>query len=145
MIYGSIHGEVDTELIMEICWRLEKDVIFPRICWDTKKLIPVRIDGPDQLRKGRWGLLEPCSLEPYPIENIDIILTPGLAFDLSGNRLGRGGGYYDRFLAQKHNASIIALAFSCQMQQHVPININDKMVDILITENMTVHSDRLIH
>ncbi|WP_146684518.1 5-formyltetrahydrofolate cyclo-ligase [Limihaloglobus sulfuriphilus] len=143
MIYSSIHGEVDTELIMDMSWRLNKNIIYPAICWERRELVPVKIDSAKELRPGRWGLLEPVNMEPYPLEEIDVVVAPGLAFDLCGNRLGRGGGYYDRFLSRKHDADVVALAFSCQLQRYVPTDENDKMVDILITENMTAHCAKL--
>jgi 5-formyltetrahydrofolate cyclo-ligase len=143
MIYSSIHGEVDTELIMELSWRLNKHIIYPAICWQRRELVPVKIDSTKQLRPGRWGLLEPVEMKAYPLEEIDIVVAPGLAFDLCGNRLGRGGGYYDRFLSQKHHADVVALAFSCQLEKHIPTDEHDMMVDIIITENMTAHCAKL--
>ncbi len=73
--------------------------------------------------------------KPMPLEDIEVVVTPGLAFDRKGNRLGRGGAYYDRFLASPGlNATICSLAFAEQMVDEVPVDAHDRAVDFLVTD-----------
>ena len=66
-------------------------------------------------------------------EKIDCVITPGLAFDAKCNRLGKGGGYYDKFLSRAVNAKKIALAYDCQLVEKVPVAPHDLKVDAVIT------------
>ena len=66
-------------------------------------------------------------------EKIDCVITPGLAFDTYGRRLGRGGGFYDKFLRRAVNAKKIALAYDCQIVDNVPAEVHDVAVDAVIT------------
>jgi len=67
---------------------------------------------------------------------IDFVVVPGLAFDLKGNRLGRGKGYYDRFLKRLRNdASTCGVAFDCQLLDEVPHGPSDFRLDALVTES----------
>ncbi|GAH31629.1 unnamed protein product, partial [marine sediment metagenome] len=74
-------------------------------------------------------------------EDIDLIIIPGVAFDLSGNRIGRGFGYYDNFLRKIHNSTkIIALAFEMQIVKKIPNDKNDIPVNKIITEKKVINS-----
>ena len=81
------------------------------------------------------GIREPAGGEAWPIEQIDLVVVPALAYDRSGNRLGRGGGFYDRFLAQPALRAVrCGLAFSKQVVQELPVGPNDHPVDLLVTD-----------
>ena len=89
------------------------------------------------LTQGVFGILEPDPAKTRLIEpaNIDCILVPGVAFDNAGRRLGRGKGYYDRFLGgAARNAAKIGLAFSFQLIERVPAEAHDQRVDEVITD-----------
>ena len=92
--------------------------------------------GREALRPARLGLWE--SAPTLPVEDIlpDLFIVPALAYDRSGNRLGYGGGYYDRFLARaaEGHAVIIGLAFSFQILEHLPAEPWDRPVQALCTE-----------
>ncbi len=92
------------------------------------------------LSPGKYGILEPLKkLRNQPCNivapsSIEIMLTPGLAFDIQGRRLGRGAGYYDRYLAiTSPNMLVVALAFDCQIVDEVPSEQFDVSVDAIIT------------
>jgi len=85
------------------------------------------------------GMRNPVTGLPMPIEEIDLIITPGLGFDESGNRLGRGGGYYDKFFDSKNlRADKVAIAFSEQIVEEIPVTQRDRKVDLLITDEKII-------
>ena len=88
----------------------------------------------DPLKINKYGIAEPISLKKiYP----DIIFVPLVAYDADLNRLGYGGGYYDRYLDKIKNIKKvlkIGLAFSYQKLKKIPINIHDKKLDLIVTE-----------
>ncbi|MDH3982024.1 MAG: 5-formyltetrahydrofolate cyclo-ligase, partial [Kiritimatiellaceae bacterium] len=79
------------------------------------------------------GIKEPISPTLVPLDEIDLIAVPGVAFDLTRNRLGRGGGYYDRIL-EDFGGTSVAVAFGFQILEEIPVDPHDEPVDILITE-----------
>jgi len=91
----------------------------------------------DDLRRGPMNVWEPAGhCPPVAIAALDIILVPGLAFTREGARLGRGGGYYDRLLAHPYcKARRIAIAYDCQIIDHIPVEPHDQRVHQIITES----------
>lgn len=85
----------------------------------------------------RFGMSQPIGQGPeVPIREIDVFLTPGLAFDMSGGRVGNGGGYYDRVLAQRRRDSVaIGVTIDSRVFAEVPMQDHDQRVDWLATEN----------
>ena len=101
-----------------------------------------RIQSMDQLQPGAYGILEPKEeLRNDPeaqlsADRLDLIVTPGVAFDRQGGRIGHGKGYYDRLLARKGLQTLtVALAFGCQVLDQVPMNAHDIPMDHLVTED----------
>ena len=93
--------------------------------------VPLR--AVDELRRGKYGIMEPLGGEPIAPEALDLILLPGAAFDRGGGRLGRGGGFYDRYLASTH-ALTVGLAFELQLMNAVPRDAHDLPVQMVVTE-----------
>jgi len=86
------------------------------------------------------GLRNPVSGIPMPFENIDLVITPGLVFGREGNRLGRGGSYYDRFFKHKGLKAIkCGLAFEEQLIDDVPVTESDIPMDMLVTEKQVYY------
>ena len=117
----------------------DASIIVP-FCEDGE-IVPFHLWSLDELEVGYRGILEPkASLRQEPDrivdpEWIETVIVPGLAFDINGNRLGRGAGFYDRFLPKlPSTATIIGLAFECQVFESIPTERHDRPVDILITE-----------
>jgi len=135
MLYAPIPGEVDCRPIAVAGWKDGKTVLLPRVTWSPRHMAAVPVHSLDQkLVTTRNGLREPDG-EPWPIEKIDLIIVPGLAYDRHGNRLGRGGGFYDRFLARPGLAAhTCGLAFSVQVVRELPVHPNDYSVKVLVTD-----------
>ncbi len=115
----------------------------PRLCapalnFQTKELWPAQInDWSKDLVLNRIGLREPVPTAPRvaPAE-LDAVLVPALAFDRRGHRLGRGGGFYDRFLgALPPRVTTIGIAFSVQLLNAIPTDPHDRPVDVIVTED----------
>ena len=100
-------------------------------------MLPVEIRSlTDDLVATEMGMREPVSGIPFPISLIDLVIVPGLGFDEFGNRLGRGRGFYDRFLAHPEFRGVsCAMAFEAQMTPAVPVGPLDRHVNMLVTED----------
>lgn len=113
-----------------------KKFCFPRVCGELLEFY--RCDSMAALRAGKWGVMEPdpelCEL--MPAEEIDLIAVPGMAFTRGGGRLGRGGGYYDRFLLRVHpqRAVKVGVCFQAQLVDVLPLESHDHEVAVLVTE-----------
>lgn len=138
MSYVAFRHEVETRDIITCAMKTGKRVAVPLTVSREKKLIPSQVyDFPEDLAPGCWGILEPRTetLRPVDPSEIDLVLVPGVAFDRKGNRVGYGGGFYDRFLAQLPAGSTsVVLAYSFQVLPEVRHGQNDWPVDIIITE-----------
>jgi 5-formyltetrahydrofolate cyclo-ligase len=132
---------VDTTDAILHAWQLGKTVAVPKISWQQRHMIPVRITTLDSgFSLGTGGLRNPVSGVPIPFGDIDLVIAPALGFDRHGNRLGRGGSYYDRFFANESlAASRCGLAFSEQVVDAVPTTETDQPVDFLVTEEGVIH------
>lgn len=85
------------------------------------------------LKPGKFGIPEP--VEPVRAGALNLILVPGIAFDRTGNRLGRGGGFYDRLLAEYPGATAIGLCFDFQLVDSLPVEPHDRPVNWIVTES----------
>ncbi len=136
MLYLSTAGEVDTAEVALACWQAGKHVLAPRVSWEHKHMVPLEIrDLESGVMIGRNNIREPRGGMPWPLEDIDLVVVPALAFDRRGRRLGRGGGFYDRFLAQPTlRAVACGLAFREQLVDEVPAHAHDRPVHMLVTD-----------
>jgi 5-formyltetrahydrofolate cyclo-ligase len=128
--------EPDTWLIID---KVRKEfphikISIPKINDQTSMLDNFFYEGPDQLEKNTWGILEPKQGKPTPLEKIDIVLVPLLAADEQGHRVGYGRGFYDKFLNQS-TASIkkIGLSFFPPVKSISDVNTNDHELSHLVT------------
>jgi len=136
MFYVSKDGEVDTIPMIKDTLRMGKRVAVPISKAEKKELIASQIlDLEKELTKGPYGILQPKSkyVRPVPIEEIDLVIVPGVAFDKTGRRLGRGAGYYDRFLKKfPKDIPFIGLAFDFQVVEDLPTHSHDIPVQRLL-------------
>ena len=142
MVYLSLPHEVDTTPIILDAWQSEKTVAVPKVSWQQRHMIPVEITTLETgLTSEASGLRNPVTGVPVPLEDIDLVVTPGLAFDKHGNRLGRGGAYYDKFFSSKLlEAKRVGIAFSQQIVESVPVEDHDQSVDKIITDEGIIDS-----
>lgn len=138
-IYCSYLSEVETPSLLSYCLEQGKTVCVPLVVPEQSQLLAVPITDPSsELFPGYKGIPEPSSLvqmKNMKPEEIDIAIIPGAVFDRSGNRLGYGGGYYDRFLAQQApQAYRIGLSYSLQLTKVIPTRSHDIPMDMLVTE-----------
>ncbi|MBK1812441.1 5-formyltetrahydrofolate cyclo-ligase [Clostridium sp. YIM B02505] len=135
-IYISIGGEVDTHEIINKSLELGKKVFVPKVNKNTKEMNAVQINSiKDLVEVPPFNILEPKEISKVvPEDSIDLIIMPGLAFSKSGDRLGYGGGYYDKFLKHNRKAPRIALAYEFQIFDSIPIEVYDEKVTHIISE-----------
>ena len=126
MLYKGAHNEVSTDFLIDDAVR-SKIVLLPSIFGDS--IIPTRYEG--VLKEGTFGIYEPEG--PAFAGEIDLIIVPVVAFDSNLGRIGRGLGYYDRFL-KKYNSIKIGLAFEVQKVMNVPVEPHDEKLHRVITE-----------
>lgn len=139
-IYIGFGSEIDTSKYILQFLSLKKNVLVPRTDIKTKSMEAVQIYNLEDLVEDKYGILEPKNDKiATRKDNIDLIILPGVAFDASGNRVGYGGGYYDRFLS-KLDKSVpkVAIGFDLQVVEEVPTEDFDIPVDMIVTEERTI-------
>ncbi len=133
---SSKENEVDTRALICTCLAQGKRVAVPVVMPGAKAMAHALIDGLDQLVVGSYGLAQPDPAEIVwlPAEaRIDLVVVPGLAFDRRGQRIGWGGGYYDRFLAQVQTVKI-GLCYDELVLDCIPGEPHDVPVDVVVAE-----------
>lgn len=136
--FVSLPQEVNTHEIINECSQT-KELYVPFLKNET--LTPVQFLGWENMKKNEWDILEPIEAQAIEPEQLDIILVPSIALNQSGQRLGRGKGFYDRFLKES-DATKIAIAFHIQIVKDVPTDKWDVPVDIIVTERGIVWNRR---
>lgn len=132
MLYYALPDEVDTRHLVDTLLKEGKTVILPK-CVDKEHIEPRQYTGPDDLAEGIYNLLEPVGKPYHDLDSIELIIVPGMSFDSMGHRLGRGRGYYDRFLAQVPRAYKIGVCFDFQRVKQVPVDDNDRVMNEVIS------------
>lgn len=128
MLYSSLPDEVQTHDFLEK-WRNQKRIILPTVVGDD--IIPVELKENTDFAIGDFNILEPQN-EEYK-GGYDLIVVPGVAFDKNGNRIGRGKGYYDRFLCKHLDVNRIGICFDFQYVDEVPTEDNDIRMNEIVT------------
>lgn len=136
MLYLSTALEVDTASLALRGWQAGKTVVVPKVAWDQRRMLPVEISSlTTGLTTTAPGVREPIAGNPMPVEFIDLVIVPGLGFSNAGHRIGRGMGFYDRFLAQPDFLGVsCGLAFSEQIVPELPILDHDVPLSMLATD-----------
>ena len=133
LLYSALPDEVPTQSLMDDLVAQGKTVVLPRVVSDTDMELR-RYTGQQDLQTGAYGIMEPTGELFTDYDAIDVAIIPGMAFDTEGHRLGRGKGYYDRFLARVPHLYKIGLCFSWQMVDHVPCDEHDAVMDEVIVQ-----------
>lgn len=141
LIYYPFRSEVDVTIIIKEALKNKKNIILPRIDNHNLRLFYVN-DLKKQLEIGTYSIMEPAIglCRPADISDIDLAVVPGLGFDKKLNRLGYGGGFYDKLLLQiPEGVKKIALCFDIQVVDSIPASENDIKVDCIITDTEIYH------
>ena len=135
MIYLSLRQEADTTPIVLQAWQDRKRVVAPQTSWESRQMIPLEIRSLDDVASSQLGFREPVRGLPIPIELINLVIVPGLGFDPFGNRLGRGRGFYDRFLGKpEFRGTTCGFALESQIVDSIPAGPHDVKVNMLVTD-----------
>ncbi|HSV43334.1 MAG TPA: 5-formyltetrahydrofolate cyclo-ligase [Candidatus Bathyarchaeia archaeon] len=136
LFYASFSGEVETFGAMRQAMMLGKRVGLPIVNVKKKTMLPRRVTSlEDDLEYGPYTIKQPKgdSTKEIDLSEIDLVLVPALAFDRQGYRLGRGAGYYDRFLESFPHIPHIGLAFDFQILDRLPVEPHDRPVTKIIS------------
>lgn len=133
MVYSSFGSEVDTAPIVEQLLVDDRRVALPRI--EDGDIVPVVYRAGDPMRAAAFGMDEPVGEEVVPADEVDVILTPGLAFDRQCHRIGYGGGFYDRLFARTRGDAVkVGVCFATQLVGPLPHGRHDVPVDVVVTD-----------
>ena len=150
LIYVSFRSEVDTRNYLNDIIQLGKKLVLPLVDTRHKVLKLYEINSPDELKPGYMGILEPGVLRyrRCSLKDIDLVIIPGTGFDPKGNRLGYGGGYYDKLLsmearelAEIDHITTVALAFEEQIGEEIPSEPHDIKVDMIVTDERLIQCE----
>lgn len=137
MIYLPFRNEVDTWPLIRDALAAGKRIVIP-VCQEYCLLLPSELKDPEaDLTSGTWGILEPHpeAIRPVEMEEIDLVIVPGVAFDGNFCRLGYGAGYYDRFLPKLRDGVLkVAPCYDLQRLDDVAAEEHDIPMDVLVSE-----------
>jgi len=137
LAFASFGSEIPTAGIIKRLHGAGRSVLLPSL--DGGELLAARFEAGDELVMGAFGIEEPRNRVVVPPEEIDLVLVPGLAFDRQGNRVGYGGGHFDRCLKRLPAAATrIGLAYGFQLVEGVPHGPDDEPVDMIVTDRATI-------
>lgn len=145
MLYMPLRSELDVVPLAMAALRQGKRVSVPRTDSSTGQLTPIGVDSidADPMPSDAMGVRTPASGPEVAPESLDLVVVPGVAFDREGHRLGRGAGYYDRFLSRLSPHTVTAgICFDEQLVDAVPHGEHDRTVDCVITPSQAISASR---
>lgn len=135
-LYAPIHHEVETVAVAQAALSAGKMLLYPAVEGDDLRFS--RVASLDELSPGKFGIPEPEG-EPCDPAGADLIVIPGVAFDLYGRRIGYGKGYYDRALHRlEESGKLVAFCFDFQLVQEIVGEPHDVTMDLIVTESRVV-------
>ncbi len=134
MLYVPMADEPRLTLLERACRDEGKTLCVPRTDWAGKALRPARVESLAECKADERGVPQPPpGAAAVDLDGLDLIVVPGVAFDRTGMRLGRGGGFYDRFLASLGlRATLAAVALGPQLVERVPAEGHDRRLDAIV-------------
>lgn len=140
-LYAALDDELPTRALFEMLVASGRRLLLPRI--RERRLDWAVVRGWEELTPGRFGIPEPRGASAEAPASEDLVFVPGLAFDASGFRLGRGGGYYDRAFGDPEAApTLVGVAYAFQCVEAVPHGSRDRRVDAIVTEREWIWTPR---
>jgi len=144
--FVGLKEEVETKPMIEEALIKGKRIVLPITDFKKHELIFAEINNLNELIESKYGLLEPLIEKKIKLNEIDLFIVPGIAFDLSGSRIGKGKGFYDKILKQVNKSiPIIALAFEFQVLKEIPIEEHDIKVNLIVTEKRVIKCKEKMH
>lgn len=136
-LYKACFGEINTDDIFYAARAAGKTIIYPITDTKRKTLRFAEVKNLDEMTPGTWNIPEPPpESKTVGLDKADLVILPGVAFDSRGGRLGMGGGFYDRMLANLPRRVVrMGIAYDFQVIERVPEEENDQRIDCLITES----------
>ena len=133
LLYRAVRGELSAESLPALPASAGKRFAYPRCVSATEMEAFI----PGTWETGAFGIPEPAEASSVrvPPEKIDLVVCPGVAFDVRGTRLGMGGGYFDRFLPKCVSAVFVMAAFESQCASALPRSLTDVPMDLIVTED----------
>lgn len=132
-LYAALPDELPTRALFDALAPVGCERLLPRVSGTGLAFVPIR--EWEELSPGPFGVpTPPTALGSVPLRPGDVAVVPGVAFDRAGNRLGRGGGYYDRTFADGAAPMLVGVAFSFQIVARVPCDSRDRRMDVIVTE-----------
>jgi 5-formyltetrahydrofolate cyclo-ligase len=148
VLYAPLGREVETALVAADALRSHRQLHYPIVDRSRHRIALGAVSGHAELHAGTFGILEPPiggALEPDKL-GAALVCVPGIAFTPAGDRLGRGGGYYDRLLAELDNQAVTAgLGYSFQLIDWLPVQAHDRRLDLIVTESAVYAASAAAH
>jgi len=133
LLYSALKDEVPTRQLLDRLVSEGRTILLPKVISATAMELRL-YSKPAELQQGAFGIMEPTGEQFTDYAQIDVAVIPGMAFDREGHRLGRGRGYYDRFLSRvPFNIYKIGLCFPWQMVDSVPCESTDIIMDCVVS------------
>jgi 5-formyltetrahydrofolate cyclo-ligase len=141
VVYASIHKEVDTEEIVRAALKSGKKVAFPAVVHHG--LVFREVTEISSMKRGAFGIMEPCSTDrTFGLDEADVVVLPGIAFDLKGHRIGYGKGYYDKTLHRlEGQGRLVGLCYDFQLVEKIAGEPHDVKMDLIISEKRIVRPE----
>ena len=132
-LYSPINNEVATDHVFLEARKRNKKVYYPRVHGENLEFFEVH--ATTELLSCSFGVAEPAQGDKISVAELDLVIVPGVAFDLRGHRLGYGRGYYDRQLAGRAMETVsVGLGFESQLCDLLPAEVHDQALDFIATE-----------
>jgi 5-formyltetrahydrofolate cyclo-ligase len=138
-LYAPFGNETDTGLILDAAFEAGKRILYPAVCGNH--MVFRHVERIETLQEGAFGILEPCSTgTDHQADEADLIVVPGVTFDLTGHRIGYGKGFYDRFLHTPNcTAHLVGLCHDFQLTDGViPVDVHDIPMEIVISDKRII-------
>ena len=140
-LYAPAHNEADTGLILTTSFQAGKRVLYPAVC--GHHMVFRHVERIEELQEGAFGILEPCATGvDHQADEADMIVVPGVAFDLTGHRIGYGKGFYDRFLHHPGcRAHLVGLCHDFQLTAgEIPADVHDIPMEIVVSDKRIIRT-----
>ena len=141
LVYYFFDREVMTDIIFEDALEQKKVICVPFNDWKTSTFTPSRISSVKEIDRSK-RIPQPFKKNPFPVDKINLAVVPGVVFDIYGNRIGMGKGFFDKFF-NSAGLSIfkVSLAFDFQVQEEkLPVDIWDRRIETIITETRVINT-----